>query len=648
MPINLKYGHKAVERGYITPQRLQQVLAKQRQLGAQGKKVSVRMILEKAKLLSTEQLAQVDAALNIKVVKKQTGRLAQAPAPAPAPLAADPFVGEAVPEFSGMSGGQVDATLFEPPPPDMKDRIRAERDKAKEASRMRQEADAAAFFEQNESNPFGGDPFAATGEMAPEPLEGEMQPEMAPDPYMGEGAAEPAPMEASAQMDDGGLMPEPMADEGMAELDRMDSSPKLTSLQAEVSGFASPDEEELPSLDANFMQAPAPPMRRQGSGRAFAPIPSPPAHSDLAPHAGEFEAFGNDIISPEALEAGTRPLGSSPNVDRTMFSPPPAGIAGREKTGAMDRTVFSPRPAGFGPARPPEPEEPASAWGESAPGMGEGDDPSAATVFSPPPPDVQARPGASQKKPSGRSGAADFANIEMPMGKRMDDIPTAPATGEDVHPLRRSLTSAQPKGGHFGPPSQEVQAMSDVDQELPMDDPSDMLKLREGPVVKQPPGARDPAKIAKAEAAATKERDKFPPMIGRKADKGRPAEASRSMPSKKKKKKERRGTPRVWLFFLFFVIVALAILVLPVALQDQVAEMKALRKHEATSLLYDEVETVYDWAFRQIGLEVPKREGKKPPPKPREKSPAAGNEASNALLPDNTPVPFPPDNSPAE
>jgi hypothetical protein len=189
-------------------------------------------------------------------------------------------------------------------------------------------------------------------------------------------------------------------------------------------------------------------------------------------------------MSPEALEAGagTRPLGSAPPVERTMFSPPPPGVAPREKTGAMDRTMFSPRPAGFGAPREAEPAPAAQNWDESPAMDAAIDDPSAATVFSPPPPEMQRPPAAPPKKPAGRVGAADFGNIELPVGKRMDDVPTAPATGEDVHPLRRSLTSHQSSSGQFRPASGQAPALGDIDSDLPMDEPSDMLKLPEKPV----------------------------------------------------------------------------------------------------------------------------------------------------------------------
>jgi hypothetical protein len=254
-------------------------------------------------------------------------------------------------------------------------------------------------------------------------------------------------------------------------------------------------------------------------------------HADLSPNAGDFDNFGNDIMSPEALEAGagTRPLGSSPNVDRTMFSPPPPGVAPREKTGAMDRTMFSPKPSGFGAPKAPE-RQPAGGGWDDGPSMESEpvDDPSAATVFSPPPPEMQARAGTSQKKPPGRQGAADFGNIELPSGKRMDDVPTAPATGEDVHPLRRSLTGAQSKSGQFASPP-----VQDIDHDLPMDEPSDMLKLSEQPVMQPAKSAKASGRGPRAEPiAASSGKDKFTPPKS-KREKSKPAEQPKPVKRKK-------------------------------------------------------------------------------------------------------------------
>ena len=160
MPINLRYGQQAVARGFLNAQRLQQVLAKQRQLAEQGKKVSVRMILEKAKLLDRDQLSQIDRDLNIKVVKKHTTRVQKPGVQQPAqPMGAQNFAGEQVPQFSGMQGADPDATVFSPPPPDMQEKVRAERERAKEEARRKQEAEAANFFGDDNASPFGGDPF---------------------------------------------------------------------------------------------------------------------------------------------------------------------------------------------------------------------------------------------------------------------------------------------------------------------------------------------------------------------------------------------------------------------------------------------------------------------------------------------------------
>ena len=70
MPTNKKYGDMAIQLGLLAPERLNQVFEKQAELAAQGKTVSVRLILEKSKLLTPAQLQRVDKALGITVVKK--------------------------------------------------------------------------------------------------------------------------------------------------------------------------------------------------------------------------------------------------------------------------------------------------------------------------------------------------------------------------------------------------------------------------------------------------------------------------------------------------------------------------------------------------------------------------------------------------
>src|SRR5690606_1503996 len=99
----------------------------------------------------------IDRDLNIKVVKKKTGRHSPPAAAKPkAPTGAQNFQGD-VPEFGGPD---VDVTLFSPPPADMQDRIRQEREKAKADSRQRKDEEAGAFFGSDDASPFGGDPFA--------------------------------------------------------------------------------------------------------------------------------------------------------------------------------------------------------------------------------------------------------------------------------------------------------------------------------------------------------------------------------------------------------------------------------------------------------------------------------------------------------
>ncbi|MBX3473998.1 MAG: hypothetical protein KF754_06410 [Planctomycetes bacterium] len=667
MPINLKYGQQAVARGFLTPQRLQQVLTKQRQLAEQGKKVSLRMILEKSKLLSPDQLGQVDRDLNIKVVKKQTGKIDR-PAPGPqrgtGPVGAQNFAGEAVPQFSGMTGADPDATVFEPPPPDMQQRIKAEREKAKQAQRAKQEAEAASFFQQNDQSPFGGDPFGGDA-MAPEPFGNEMQPEpfgneMQPEPFgnemqpepFGAGDLQPAPMDGFGG--DDGFAHDPFASEGAEpELQRMDSSPKLESLAAEHQGFASPDDEELPTLNAGFDNDGYAPPAQQRYGQPqqpqYAPpprqpqyAPPVPAHSDLAPASGgDFDSFGNDIMSPDDLEAGatgsaagTKPLGSGADMDRTMFSPPPAAMPSpRQKTGAMDRTVFSPRPPEFGgpqPAPSPEMEPAGDDWGESdvpaAAGFDEEPAPAEAanmdaTMFSPPPPELAARSGGT-KKPQGRQkGDDDFGNIELPSGKRMDDIPTSPSKGDEVHPLRRGVTGSHAKassGVHKQPPAPAPQD-DYVSDDLPGEEPAHVPDIPDEEPVQRGKSNKLAGKSAKGSPAdggtGPVGKGKLPKK--KVPDTVPPEEEDGAKPKKK--------SSRVVLIFTILLLVVVAVLVLPVVLYEHVEQVRPMRDHPQAKQYYDHVEKVINDVRKLAGLDAP---------------------AAKPAAPANTPAETPPDNTP--
>ncbi|MCB9933109.1 MAG: hypothetical protein H6841_06795 [Planctomycetes bacterium] len=629
MPINLRYGQQAVARGFLNKQRLDQVLAKQKQLAAQGKKVSVRMILEKAKLLNPMQLQEIDRDLNIKVVKKHTSKV-QKPGvrQAPSPMGAQDFAGEAVPQFSGMSGADPDATVFSPPPPDMQAKVRHERERAKQEAKRKQEQEAAAFFDDGAS-PFGGDPFGGGdmapepfggGDMAPEPFGGEMQPEpfggeMQPEPFGGDMAPEPFGEMQPEPFGGGNLEPAGFGDESPfgddpygggfsnepQELSRMDSSPKLASLGAEYDGFASPDDEQLPTIGA-FDEGPM--------GGGFDAAPPQPTYGgpSLAPAGDDFADFGNDIRSPEELESapsgGTRPMGGGDNLDATMFSPPPPGIgkSPRQKTGAMDRTVFSPRPPEFG-GRPQMEAQPAGDdWGEE-PGMdaepfgaepepfgaeaepfgaepfeeapvGGGMD---ATVFSPPP--AQMPPSRRDTgRQRGRQGADDFGDVELPKGKVIDDVPTAPAAMEDVHPLRRGVgTSSSPVKRPTEPPRFE----EEVAEELPYEAGVEA-------------GVDVPDELPEEEEAAPpvgKGKGKLPGKAPLKSAAGKRELPQKEVPSADTAVKEKKGAgKRVLLIFTFLLLVVVAILTLPIVLYDQVPQVRQLRDNENAKPIYDYVE----------------------------------------------------------
>lgn len=70
MTLNQPYADKAVELGLLSAGKASAVVARQKELAERGTKVSVRQILSQANLLTADQLAKVDHALNIKVVMR--------------------------------------------------------------------------------------------------------------------------------------------------------------------------------------------------------------------------------------------------------------------------------------------------------------------------------------------------------------------------------------------------------------------------------------------------------------------------------------------------------------------------------------------------------------------------------------------------
>jgi hypothetical protein len=633
MPINLRYGQQAVARGFLNKQRLDQVLAKQKALEAQGKKVSIRMILEKAKLLSEDQLNVIDRDLNIKVVKKHTAQIQKPGVRKPTgPTGAQNFAGEAVPQFSGMSGADPDATVFSPPPADMQAKIKAERDRAKAQAKQKQEQEASAFFGNEDASPFGGDPFGGGGgdmapepfgnEMQPEPFGGEMQPEafggeMQPEPFGGGGYGEMQPEPFGG----GDLSPEPMGfgdDSGgfggePQELSRMDSSPKLSSLQAEYDNFANPEDEALPTIGA-FDEAPP---ARGGYG-------APPARQDfggpaLAPAGDDFDSFGNDFRSPEEMEMSAPGKPGAGDVDATMFSPPPPGIGGpkspRQKTGAMDRTVFSPRPPEFGGHQPEEMQPAADDWGEQeAPAPSFEEEPVSAgmdaTLFSPPPSSMPAgRKDAGRKdtsrQPKGRQGADDFGDIEIPKGRQIDDVPTAPASMEDeVHPLRRGVgTSSAPIKQR--PTTRPVPTEDEVADELPED-------VGVGVDVPDETGQIADEEPLEAAPPVGKGKGKLPGKAPREARESKRELPQKEVPATGTAVKEKKGAgKRVLLIFTFLLAVVIAVLVLPIVLFDSVPQMEQIRNHK-------QAKPIYDYVDYEIMDEIRKLLGQKThrPPKP--------------------------------
>jgi hypothetical protein len=608
MPINLKYGQLAVTRGFLTPQRLQQVLSKQRQLADQGKKVSVRMILEKSKLLTVAQLEQLDRELNIKVVKKKTTKIVKGDmAGRGKAVTAATFGGdEELPDVSGSQGADPDATVYSPPPPDMQQRIKEEREKAKAAVRAKQEQEARS----------AGAP----------PSRQPARPQTAPPAF-----AEPEMMEPMMEAD-------PFGQEPVQELERMDSG-RMPTLSAEQDGFASPEAELAPSLDAEPMgDSPfaepmgmdAPGLMPQDSGRqaqAFEEAglaPEPEAMPEVEPQA---DAWGEE-----------QPVNES--FGSQDFAAPQRDI---------NATVFSPRPT-FAQAEP-EPEAPAlsadagfDAFGdsESAPApMSMGDDNSGdlgATLYSPPPPSMPGRsrtpsgpvpaPEAPQEADEpmaaptaalsgpGRKGMPgmpapapkgpvieDFANA--PVKKRapeLDDVPTVKPR-EEKHPLRRGVTGetaaapSQPAKGKTAPQTADdfVNAKPKKREPEPVevDLPDDDLPA-------------EPVAQPKPQAPARKS--------------GRMPEARKPEPAAKAAKPEvsntptggdepKKGTRRVFLWFGLFFMLIVALVVIPSTpeLQERVPQVKFMRDHPNLKPIYDKTEPSVMRAREMVGLPVNRR-----------------------------------------
>jgi hypothetical protein len=303
----------------------------------------------------------------------------------------------------------------------------------------------------------------------------------------------------------------------------------------------------------------------------------------------------------------------------------------RQKTGAMDRTVFSPRPPEFGgpqPAPAPEMEPAGDDWGEAeAPSAPAFDEPAPAeanmdaTMFSPPPPELASR-SAAQKKPGGRQkGDDDFGGIELPTGKRMDDVPTQPAKGDDVHPLRRGVTSGQHKApsGTQRKPSAPVPQDDFVSDELPGEEPAAVGAPDipdEEPVVKGKSN-KLPGKSAKAEPA-TEPKGKLPK---KKVPETVPPEDTGGEKPKKK-------SSRVVLIFTLLLLVVVAVLVLPVLLYPHVEQVRPIRDHPQARQYYDHVEKVINDVRKLVGLDAPA--------KPAGGQPAANAPAENAPA-ENTP-----------
>ncbi|RIK62471.1 MAG: hypothetical protein DCC64_10340 [Planctomycetota bacterium] len=593
--LNLKYGQQAVSRGFITPQRLQQVLAKQRQLADQGKKVSVRMILEKSKLLTPDQLDQLDRDLNIKVVKKKTSTIQKAAvqqrqqARPVQSISAENFMGdEALPDVSGTRDANPDATIYSPPPPDMQERIRQEREKAKAA--VRQKNDAIAGAAPRQAPPARPQPAPAR---KPEPQFAEpmMEPEMEPEPF-----ADAAP-----------------------ELERMDSSPKLESLAAEYQGIQAPEAEALPTLEA-------------GGFDQFGEAPAQQGFGEIAPQAEGFDQGGHMFSGTAALGAepepganwGEEPAaptfddGGAAPLDATMYSPPPPqyqpaepevqpqaegfdsfgedaapaapGFGDEPQGGDLGATLYSPPPAGFSPGRAapemaPEPEaEPAMAepFAESEEPFAQAPEPEAA-------PEPVAPPAAPARKvPPGKKIAEDFAEAGGPPARELDDVPTVKPKGEPVHPLRRGVSSeinaleaARPAKGTTSKRQAPVSAKAPA----PAAAPEPALDL---PADEEPAAPVKPAKGKAPEAA--------------KSAKAAPAKAAPAAPAAEEpRKKSKSRTLLVFMLLLLIVVAALVVPVIPEA-QNAVPQLRELRNHERGQVLYDKVEQWANWLRGQMGL----------------------------------------------
>ena len=636
--LNLRYGQQAVSRGFITPQRLQQVLAKQRALSDQGKKVSVRMILEKSKLLTPDQLDQLDRDLNIKVVKKKTttiqkSAVQQRPTKTQAVTAENFFGDEALPDVSGTQNANPDATIYSPPPPDMQERIRQEREKAKAAVRQKHDQQAGGPSRQ-----------------APQPQRGQPQPQFA--------AMEPE------------MEPEPFAQDAAPELERMDSSPKLESLPAEFSGIAAPEDEGLPSLDAG------------GGFDQFGEAPQQGGFDNLAPAEQGFDQFGEAPQQGGDMFSGTGQLGAEPEpssnwgedaqaspfaegseaapIDQTLYSPPPsrgrapepAPLAqsfdnfGEDESPAapafgddaampggdeINATLYSPPPADYAPQAQPEAEPEMMAepepFADEAPEMGEPEPvaPPAPQLKQPPAPTVSGR-----KLPPGKKKVDDFSDSGVEAAPALDDVPTVKPRGEPVHPLRRGVSS-------------EIDALKAAE---PPPASTSSRKASSGRNVKAAePAIELPEDEEPAPAVQAKAPSKPEPKSKAKGGK-EPAKAVSNTPTATAEPPKKKSKARTLLLFVFMLLIVIAALVVPVVpeAQEKIPELRQFRNHEQAHVVFDYVENWANQVRGQFQL-PPWKTGKTPMKAPIDgvPTPVDGQSGDGTKAPEEKPPEKPPE-----
>jgi hypothetical protein len=222
-----------------------------------------------------------------------------------------------------------------------------------------------------------------------------------------------------------------------------------------------------------------------------------------------------------------------------------------------------------------------------------------ATVFSPPPPEQAAK-----NKTSARKGADDFGNVDLPKGKRFDDVPTAPASmEEDIHPLRRGVGTSSASVKKTTSP-QAVPPADDLMDELPGDEQGGFDASADVPDADIPDEMADEPKKGKSGKGV------MPTKAPKNVEKGRTGKTDKKKKELPKAQvevadggegKKKSAGKRVLLIFTILLLLVVGVLTLPVALYEQswAEPIRPLRDHPQAKPIYDYVDYEIMNRFRE-------------------------------------------------